>query len=62
MGDIQLHYQRKYKKQLKSSMIVVRVDESELSRIKELEKQTKRSRSDLIRQSLYDLFTTYGIK
>lgn len=62
MSDLQLHYNKKYKKQLKATMIVVRVDSLELSRLKELETKSRRTRSDLIRQSLYDLFEKYTIK
>lgn len=35
MSDLQLHYNKKYKKQLKATTIVVRVDSLELSRLKE---------------------------
>lgn len=62
MSDLQLHYNKKYKKQLKATTIVVRVDSLELSRLKELETKSRRTRSDLIRQSLYDLFEKYAIK
>lgn len=62
MSDLQLHFNKKYKKHLKSTTVVVRVDSQELSRLKELEAISRRTRSDLIRQSLYDLFEKYAIK
>lgn len=62
MSDLQIHYNKKYKKQLKGNTVVVRVDSLELSRLKELEAKSRRTRSDLIRQSLYDLFEKYAIK
>ncbi|MEY4333190.1 MAG: hypothetical protein RLZZ196_1928 [Bacteroidota bacterium] len=62
MSDLQLHYRKKYQKQLKSETIVVRVDQQEITKLRELENKTGRTRSDLIRQSFYDLFLKYSIK
>jgi hypothetical protein len=62
MNQLQLHYRKKYQKHLKSETVVVRVDQQEISKLRSLEDKTGRTRSDLIRQSIYDLFEKYSIK
>lgn len=62
MSRLQIHYRKKFQKQLKSETVVVRVDEKELAKLRLLEEKTRRTRSDLIRQSIFDLFIKYEIK
>ncbi len=61
MNQLQLHYRKKYYKHLKSETVVVRVSQQEISKLRTLENKSGRTRSDLIRQSIYDLFVKYSI-
>ena len=58
MANTHLRFKKYYSKQLKDSLISIRADELTLSRLNKISNITSKSKSQIIREALWELYTT----
>jgi hypothetical protein len=58
MGNSRLRYKKFYAKQLKDSIITIRVDNLTSTRLFKISNLTSKSKSQIIREALWELYST----
>lgn len=59
MADLQIRYKKFYAKQIRDGILTLRMDTTERDRLFKLTNVTRRNKSDLVREALWDLFKKY---
>jgi hypothetical protein len=59
MENTQLHYKKFYAKQLRDGILTLRLDATEKDRLFRLSNITRRNKSDLVRDALFDYFKKF---
>ena len=54
MQNKQLHYKKLYSKQLRENILTVRMDQEEMSRLFRLSNISRRNKSDIVRDALFE--------
>ncbi len=54
MQNKQLHFKKLYSKQLRENIITVRMDQEEMSRLFRLSNISRRNKSDIVRDALFE--------
>jgi hypothetical protein len=54
MANTQLHYRKLYAKQVRNGILTIRLDSIEQERLFKLSNITRRNKSDLVRDALFD--------
>jgi predicted transcriptional regulator len=58
MENSRLNYKKFYAKQLKSGVVTMRIDDLTSQRLLKISNITSKSRSEIIREALWELFST----
>lgn len=58
MGNFRLRFNKFYDKQLKDSIITIRVDDLTSTRLFKISNLTSKSKSQIIREALWELYST----
>ncbi len=59
MKNTQLRYKKFYAKQLRDGILTLRLDSTERGRLHRLSDITRRNKSDLVRDALFDYFQKF---
>ena len=59
MENTQLRYKKFYAKQLRDGILTLRMDSTERARLHRLSDITRRNKSDLVRDALFDYFQKF---
>ena len=59
MENSQLRYKKFYAKQLRDGILTLRLDATERARLYQLSDITRRNKSDLVRDALFDYFKKF---
>jgi|688.fasta_scaffold523001_2 hypothetical protein len=54
MQNKQLHFKKLYSKQLRENILTVRMDQEEMSRLFRLSNISRRNKSDIVRDALFE--------
>jgi hypothetical protein len=60
MENAHLRYKKFYAKQLRDGILTLRLDSTERTRINRLSEITRRNKSDLVRDALFDYFQKFN--
>jgi predicted DNA-binding protein len=59
MENSRLHYKKLYAKQLRNGILTLRLDQTEKDRLFRLANITRRNKSDLVRDALFEYFKKF---
>ncbi len=59
MENSRLHYKKLYAKQLRDGILTLRLDQTEKDRLCRLANITRRNKSDLVRDALFEYFKKF---
>lgn len=59
MENSRLHYKKFYAKQLRDGILTIRLDQTEKDRLFRLANVTRRNKSDLVRDALFEYFKKF---
>lgn len=60
MGNRHLELKKFYSKQIRDGILTLRMDLTERDRLSRITSVTRRNKSDLVREALWDLFKKYS--